>query len=148
MVSSDSPTEKMYPIFSSSLRIPSADSSTAVIFSSTVLLPLVKQWPVFWLAAFLSRTTTQAEVAAMQGGQGNRLKGSVSGEPRCRLCALITLRAVHSDLEFATGRAISKDLYLRALMAVQEHWNETAQRQVRVQSRASTAYGSKAIEGR
>ena len=40
----------------------------------------------------------------MQGGQGNRLKGSVSGEPRCRLCALITLRAVHSDLEFAAPR--------------------------------------------
>ena len=40
----------------------------------------------------------------LQGGQGNRLKGSVSGEPRCRLCALITLRAVHSDLEFAAPR--------------------------------------------
>ena len=40
----------------------------------------------------------------VQGGQGNRLKGSVSGEPRCRLCALITLRAVHSDLEFAAPR--------------------------------------------
>ena len=26
------------------------------------------------------------------------------GEPRCRLCALITLRAVHSDLEFAAPR--------------------------------------------
>ena len=38
------------------------------------------------------------------GGWGNRLKGSVSGEPRCRLCALITLRAVHSDLEFAAPR--------------------------------------------
>ena len=39
-------------------------------------------------------------MASLQGGQGNRLQGSVSGEPRCRLCALITLRAVHSDLEF------------------------------------------------
>ena len=28
----------------------------------------------------------------------------MSGEPRCRLCALITLRAVHSDLEFAAPR--------------------------------------------
>ena len=37
---------------------------------------------------------------------------------------------------------------LRTLMAVQEHWNETAQRQVRAQSRASTAYGSRTIEGR
>ena len=26
------------------------------------------------------------------------------GEPRCRLCALITLRAEHSDLEFAAPR--------------------------------------------
>ena len=40
----------------------------------------------------------------VEGGQGNRLKGSVSGEPRCRLCALITLRAVDSDLEFAAPR--------------------------------------------
>ena len=37
---------------------------------------------------------------------------------------------------------------LRTLMAVQEHWNETAQRQRHVQSRASTAYGSKTIEVR
>ena len=28
----------------------------------------------------------------------------MSGEPRCRLCALITPRAVHSDLEFAAPR--------------------------------------------
>ena len=42
--------------------------------------------------------------ALVQGGQGNRLKGPVPGEPRCRLCALITLRAVHSDLEFAAPR--------------------------------------------
>ena len=31
----------------------------------------------------------------------------MSGEPRCRLCALITLRAVDSDLEFAAPRAAS-----------------------------------------
>ena len=47
---------------------------------------------------------TARPLGMAQGGQGNRLKGSVSGEPRCRLCALITLRAVHSDLEFAAPR--------------------------------------------
>ena len=46
----------------------------------------------------------RTRIGGVQGGQGNRLKGSVSGEPRCRLCALITLRAVHSDLEFAAPR--------------------------------------------
>ena len=40
----------------------------------------------------------------MEGGQGNRLKGSVSGERLSRLCALITLRAVDSDLEFAVSK--------------------------------------------
>ena len=46
----------------------------------------------------------RTRIGGVAGGQGNRLKGSVSGEPRCRLCALITLRAVHSDLEFAAPR--------------------------------------------
>ena len=46
----------------------------------------------------------RTRIGGVQGGQGNRLKGSVSGEPRCRLCALITLRAVHSDLVFAVSK--------------------------------------------
>ena len=46
----------------------------------------------------------RTRIGGVQGGQGNRLKGSVSGEPRCRLCALITLRAVDSDLEFAVSK--------------------------------------------
>ena len=46
----------------------------------------------------------RTRIGGVEGGWGNRLKGSVSGEPRCRLCALITLRAVHSDLEFAAPR--------------------------------------------
>ena len=46
----------------------------------------------------------RTRIWGVEGGWGNRLKGSVSGEPRCRLCALITLRAVHSDLEFAAPR--------------------------------------------
>ena len=40
----------------------------------------------------------------MQGGWGNRLKGSVSGERLAGYAVLITLRAVDSDLEFAVSK--------------------------------------------
>ena len=58
------------------------------------------------------------------------------------------LSKMSSNIGGETDRKSNFEGPLRTLMAVQEHWNETAQRQVRVQSRASTAYGSKAIEGR
>ena len=40
----------------------------------------------------------------MEGGWGNRLKGSVSGERLAGYAVLITLRAVDSDLEFAVSK--------------------------------------------
>ena len=46
----------------------------------------------------------RTRIGGVEGGQGNRLKGSVSGERLSRLCALITLRAVDSDLEFAVSK--------------------------------------------
>ena len=56
------------------------------------------------------------------------------------------LSKMSSNIGGETDRKSNFEGPLRTLMAVQEHWNETAQRQVRVQSRVFTAYGSKAIE--
>ena len=55
------------------------------------------------LTPFSSKQAAQRK-GGLQGGRGNRLKGSVSGERLCRLCAPITLRAVDSDLEFAVSK--------------------------------------------
>ena len=46
----------------------------------------------------------RTRIEGVEGGWGNRLKGPVSGERLSRLCALITLRAVDSDLEFAVSK--------------------------------------------
>ena len=73
--------------------------------------------------------------------QGGRLRRTSAPEEAL-------LSKMSSNIGGETDRKSNFEGPLRTLMAVQEHWNETAQRQRHVQSRASTAYGSKTIEVR